>query len=110
MKFTLEYGREFAVGGIKGVEYSTKKDFPNASVAFMVVSGRHGKNKNMKSDRVYIIKAGSGKFVIDEKGTEVGKNDVIIIPKGTPYDFMGEMQLFLVDTPAFEKDADMPLE
>jgi mannose-6-phosphate isomerase-like protein (cupin superfamily) len=110
MKFKLKDAKEFTVGEIKGYEYNTKEDFEKASVAFAKVKGKHGKLKNIKSDRVYIITEGKGKFIIDGKEVEVEAKDVIIIPKGTPYDYSGDMELFVVDTPSFEKEADIFLE
>lgn len=110
MKFSLKDAKPFSVEEIKGFEYNTKQDFANASVVFAKVKGRHGKIKNVKSDRVYIVVDGEGKFVIDGKETEVKKNDVVIVPKNSPYDYQGNMKIFPVDCPAFEKDADMKLE
>lgn len=110
MKFKLKDAKEFSVGEIKGYEYCNKNDFKNVSVAFAEVHGKHGKLKNIKCDRVYIIIKGKGKFVIDGKEVDVEAKDVIIIPKGTPYDYSGEMEVFDIDCPAFEKEADIFLE
>lgn len=110
MKFELKNAKEFGWKGIKGFEYNTKEEFEKASVVFAEVSGRHGKIKNIKSERIYIIVDGKGEFIIDDKVIPAEKNDVIIIPKNTPYDYQGKMNMFLVDTPAFEKDADIKLE
>ena len=110
MKFRLEDAREFGFQGIKGYEYNTKEEFPNASVVFAEVSGRHGKIKNVKSDRIYIIVEGKGEFVINEMRIPVKEKDVIIVPKNTPYDYKGRMKIFLVDTPSYEKGADIKLE
>jgi mannose-6-phosphate isomerase-like protein (cupin superfamily) len=110
MKFTQKDAKNFTVGDVKGYEYTTKDDLEGASVAFAEVNGKHGKLKNIKSDRIYIITWGKGKFVVDKKEVEVEARDVIIIPKGSPYDYVGEMNMFIVDCPAFDKDADIFLE
>ena len=111
MKFELKNAREFICAeGIKGFEYNTEKDFENASVVFAEVTARHGKIKNVKCDRVYIVIDGKGEFIINDEVIPVEKNDVIIIPKNTPYDYQGKMKIFLVDTPAFDRDADVNLE
>lgn len=110
MKFQLKNAKRFGWKGVKGYEYSAKEDFKNASVAYAEISGRHGKIRNVKSDRVYIIAEGKGEFIINGEVVPVEKTDVIIIPKNTPYDYQGEMKIFLVDCPAFEKGADVKLE
>jgi len=110
MKFELRNAKTFGWEGIKGFEYNTKEDFEKASVVFAEVSGRHGKIKNIKSERIYIVVEGKGEFIINDEVVPVERNDVIIIPKNTPYDYQGKMKMFLVDTPAFEKGADIKLE
>ena len=110
MKFTLEKAKQFGWDGIKGFEYSNKDDFTNASVAYAEVTGRHGKIKNIKSDRVYIVVEGEGEFILDDEAISVKKMDAIIVPKNTPYDYHGNMKIFLVDMPAFTPDADIKLD
>jgi hypothetical protein len=39
----------------------------------------------------------------------VGKDDVVIVPKNTDYDYRGQMRLFLIPTPAYEQDSDVHL-
>ena len=110
MKFQLKNAKTFGWKGVKGHAYNTKEDFKNASVAYAEINGRHGKIRNIKSDRVYIVVGGKGEFIINDKVVPVKEKDVIIIPKNTPYDYQGEMKIFLVDCPAFERDADIKLE
>ena len=81
--------------------------------AYFEVTGRHGKVKSTKSDRIYLILDGQGEFIIDGKIIPVGKRDVIIFPKNTPYDYKAEkgtLKLFLVHCPAFDPEADVKLE
>jgi hypothetical protein len=40
----------------------------------------------------------------------VGKDDVVIVPKDTAYDYRGQMRLFLIHTPAYEQDSDVHLD
>jgi len=107
MKFTLQNAKQFGWEGIKGFEYSNKDDFANASIAYAEVDGGHGKIKNIKSDRVYIITDGEGEFIINEEVVLVKKTDAVIIPKNMPYDYRGKMKIFLIDLPAFTPDADV---
>jgi len=113
MNFKLKDAFQFGWEGIKGWAYNSKDDFANASAAYFEVSGKHGKVKTTKSDRIYLVLEGKGEFIIDGKVTLVDKTDVIIVPKNTPYDYKaidGTMKLFLVHCPAFEPEADVKLE
>ena len=65
------------------------------------------------SDRVYLIIDGAGKFYFggeegqEEESVGVEKDDVLLIPKGTVYDYEGRMRLFLAHFPAYEQDSDV---
>ncbi|OGF26681.1 hypothetical protein A2477_03095 [Candidatus Falkowbacteria bacterium RIFOXYC2_FULL_47_12] len=110
MKFTLQNAKQFGWEGVKGFEYSNKNDFQNVSIAYAEISGRHGKIKNTKSDRVYIVFEGEGEFILDGKVIPVQRMDALIVPKNTPYDYHGAMKVFLMDLPAFEEGNDVKLE
>lgn len=110
MKFKLEDGKEFGWEGLDARAYNSKEDFENASAAYFEVDGSHGKVKTTRSDRVYYVIDGSGKFIIDGEEVEVEKTDVVIVPKDTPYDYEGKMKLFLVHCPAYDPEAEVELE
>ncbi len=114
MKFTLNKAFKFGWEGLKGWAYNSEDDFPNASAAYFEVIGKHGKVKNIKSDRIYFVLDGKGEFIIDEKSISVKKTDVVIVPKNTPYDYRATggttLKLFLVHFPAFDAEADIKLE
>ena len=113
MKFKLKDAFEFGWEGLKGWAYSSKDDFANASAAYFEVTGRHGKVKNTKSDRIYLVLDGRGEFSIGDEVVPVEKTDVVVVPKNTPYDYRavgGAMRLFLVHCPAFEPEADVKLD
>jgi mannose-6-phosphate isomerase-like protein (cupin superfamily) len=110
MKFTRDKARKFGWQGMTGWAYMAEKESPAISCAYIEVSGRHGKVKYKKSDRLYYVISGSGAFKINEESQEVREGDVLIIPKDTPYDYEGEMKLLLVDTPAYDSLADVNLE
>lgn len=63
-----------------------------------------------KSDRVYLILEGQGEFIVGNEVIPVAKDDVLIIPRNTEYDYWGQLRLFLVHIPAYEKDSDINLE
>jgi mannose-6-phosphate isomerase-like protein (cupin superfamily) len=93
--------------------YNAKKDFEQASVGIIEVRGRHGRVNNPVSDRTYLVLEGEGEFYFggevgqQEETIRVKKDDVLLIPKGTVYDYQGQMRLFLVHSPAYEQDSDI---
>lgn len=113
MKFNLKNAYKFEWKGLKGWAYNSKDDFKNASAAYFEVTGRHGKIKTTLSDRVYYVVEGKGIFQVDNKKIEVAKEDVVIIPKNTPYDYWAidrTLKLFLVNIPAFNAENEVKLE
>jgi mannose-6-phosphate isomerase-like protein (cupin superfamily) len=113
LKFKLKNAYKFGWKGLKGLAYNSKGDFKRASAALFEVTGRHGKIKSLASDRIYLILSGKGEFIINGKKVSVEKNDVIIVPKNTPYDYRtvkGKLRLFLVHTPAFNDKKEVKLE
>jgi len=113
LKFKLKNARKFGWKGLKGLSYSSKEDFKGASTAMFEVMGRHGKVKSLVSNRVYLVIKGKGEFIINGKKVPVEKNDVIIVPKNTPYDYRavkGKLKLFLAHTPAFDNKKEVKLE
>ena len=113
MKFSLKDAHKFGWEGLEGWAYNSVDDFAPASAAYFIVTGSHGKVKTEVSDRVYFVVEGRGIFVIDGKETHVEKDDVIIVPKNTPYDYKaedGEMRLLLVHAPAYNPDKEILLK
>ena len=113
LKFKIKNAHKFGWNGLKGLSYSSKKDFERASAAIFEVTGRHGKIKSLVSDRIYFVLSGKGEFIINGKVVPVEKNDVIIVPKNTPYDYRtvkGKLKLFLVHTPAFDNNKEVKLD
>ena len=85
-------------------EYKINADF---SGALIEINGDHGKLKCLTEDRIYFIVDGSGKFVINDKTNDVEANDLIFIPKNTPYNIIGKMKYFLICSPQFDPDDDV---
>ena len=112
MKFELDENNKFQWDGLIGFPYNSKEEFANASGAFFRVTGSHGKTKTTKSDRIYFVVSGEGEFNINGKIMYVKEKDVVIVPKNTPYDYKaidGELDLFLVHTPAYDAGAEVAL-
>lgn len=80
---------------------------PSFSGALIEINGAHGKLKCLNEDRIYFIISGKGKFIIDKEETSVSKNDLIFIPKNTPYDLSGKLKYFLICSPEFKKEDDV---
>ncbi len=112
-KFKLKDAYKFGWKGLKGLAFNSREDFERASASMFEVTGKHGKVKSLISDRVYLVLEGRGEFIINEEIVPVEKDDVIIIPKNTPYDYRaveGTLKLFLVHTPAFNETEEVILE
>ncbi len=112
MKLSRDKGRKFSWEGLIGWAYNEKTDFPNATAAYIETISPHGKIKNTVSDIVYFVVEGKGEFYVGVSWFFVEKNDVIIIPKNTPYDFRAinsKLKLFLVHTPGYSPDDDVKL-
>ncbi|MFC2142834.1 cupin domain-containing protein [Candidatus Aenigmatarchaeota archaeon] len=93
-------------GPMKIDEYKINSDF---SAALIEIDGDHGKIKCINEDRVYFIVEGEGKFVINDEENVVSKEDVIFIPKNTPYNIVGKMKWFMICSPEFNPKDDVVL-
>ena len=87
-------------------DFGTKK----YDAALIKINGNHGKVKSLRSDRVYFILSGEGIFEIGGKKHAISKGDLIFIPKKTPYNIIGKMEFFLVNSPAFDPKDDVRLK
>jgi mannose-6-phosphate isomerase-like protein (cupin superfamily) len=116
MKFSLKNARKLEWKDKKTTFwiYNSKDDFKNASCAYIEMDkgGRHGKVKTKLSDRIYYVLDGEGEFVVGGSSFEVKSEEVVIIPKNTPYDYkaINKMKLFLVHTPAYDGDFEVRYE
>ena len=87
-------------------EYKINSNF---SGALIEMNGDHGKVKCLGEDRIYFILEGDGKFVIGDDSNDVIPNDLIFIPKNTPYNIIGKMKYFLICSPEFDPKDDIHL-
>jgi mannose-6-phosphate isomerase-like protein (cupin superfamily) len=83
---------------------------PKYSGALIEISGNHGKVKSLRGDRIYFILSGKGVFIIDGNRHPVSEGDLVFLPKKTPYNIIGKMRFFLVNSPAFDPKEDVHLE
>ncbi|MDD3648012.1 MAG: cupin domain-containing protein [Candidatus Dojkabacteria bacterium] len=114
LKFTIKEARKFERTGRKGWIYNSKDDFENANAVYLEMECRHGKVKDLKSDRVYYIVEGKGEFQVKNVEFRVKETDVVIVPRNTPYDFEnkgeGKLKVLLINCPAFERENSIKLE
>jgi mannose-6-phosphate isomerase-like protein (cupin superfamily) len=78
------------------------------SVTWVRLAGRHRRLRTDRSARVYYVLEGSAAFVIgDEPELEARKDDVVVVPRGVPYQFWGDMTYLVVNAPAFVEGDDV---
>ncbi len=81
------------------------------SMTWIRLKGRHRRLLCHESDRVYYILAGSAEFRLGERPAEkAGAGDSVFIPRGTPYDFDGEIDYLVMNGPAFLPGSDVYLD
>jgi mannose-6-phosphate isomerase-like protein (cupin superfamily) len=107
MSYALHFRRvqapQFQEDGISGSIYSDEHDFERASAARITVASQHGRTTAARTDRVYLVVAGSGWFAVGDERFAVDLSDVVIVPRGTEYDFGGTgLEVFVVHCPAFD--------
>lgn len=81
------------------------------SVTWISLRGRHRRLVCHESDRVYYILAGSASFSLGEMTPQSAvAGDTVFIPRGTPYDFAGDIDYLVMNGPAFRPGSDEYLE
>ncbi len=88
-------------------EYKINSNF---SGALIEINGNHGAVKCLNEDRIYFIIEGNGIFIINDKENSISPNDLIFIPKNTPYNIIGKLKFFMICSPEFNPDDDVHLE
>jgi len=107
----MEYKRQlptdtsFTTNDLMGFVYSDASDYPGIDALKIFADGHSGKATTGPYDRVYLILAGDGEFIIEGKRMAVTKDDVVVLPKNTSYEYSGSMELFEVNAPAFRPSA-----
>ncbi len=109
-KFAYDKAFPLSWEGINARSYTSKEDLPSGSAIVFEVDGSHGKVLSKVSDRIYYVVEGKGKFITEERETDVGTGDVVIVDKNTPYDYKGKMKLFLVHIPAWDETQEVIME
>ena len=107
MKFTKEKANHFVKAGVSMWVYSTKEDCEAGSVVYQEVNGGHYEEfVNAKSAFIYYIIEGEGSFFIEDEEFKVKATDVIIVPAGKRFYYLGNMKQVLVTAPAWEESSE----
>lgn len=100
LKLPANYSFERA--GIKG------KKFPVAEItaktSILQIETEKGHQTTIiehKCDFVYYILEGEGYFVINEEKESCIKGDLVIIPSGSKFRYVGKLKMLLINIPAF---------
>ena len=88
-------------------EYKINTEF---SAAFVEINGEHGTLKCLNEDRIYFIVEGEGRFIINDEETSITAQDLVFIPKNTPYDLIGSFKYLLICSPEFNSEDDVFLK
>jgi len=95
---------------VQGRPIISSDDFERLGCGVFRVEERHGLLKNIASDRIYLVLEGKGSFTVATNTFAVQAGDVVLVPRNTPYDYEGNLKLFLVHSPANNDEADISLE
>jgi mannose-6-phosphate isomerase-like protein (cupin superfamily) len=75
---------------------------PDLSVTWVRLQGRHRRLRTNRSTRVYYVLDGDATFVLgDGDPFAVAAEDTVIVPRGVPYEFWGQMTYVVINGPAF---------
>ncbi len=110
MKHVREHGRHFNFNGLSGTAYLRDASGLYGDVAVIDVDGRHGRIKSLTGDRFYVVAEGEGSFTVGDETYPVGREDLIVVPRNTPYDFEGRMRVFVFCAPPYDPAGEVDLE
>jgi mannose-6-phosphate isomerase-like protein (cupin superfamily) len=80
------------------------------SVTWVRLAGPHRRLRTDRSVRVYYVIEGSADFVLgEEPAVEARAGDVVVVPRGVPYEFEGHMTYLVINAPAFVDGDDVYL-
>ena len=80
----------------------------DVSVTWVRLEGRHRRLHTNRSTRVYFVLDGDATFVLDDgQPFAVGADDTVIVPRGVPYEFWGQMTYLVINGPAYAEGDDV---
>jgi mannose-6-phosphate isomerase-like protein (cupin superfamily) len=81
---------------------------PDISATWVRLGGRHRRLRTDHSTRVYHVLDGRATFQVGEEPPfEIETGDTVVVPRGAPYEFAGEMTYLVMNGPAFVEGDDV---
>jgi mannose-6-phosphate isomerase-like protein (cupin superfamily) len=78
------------------------------SLTYIKIFGRLRQIRCDESDRAMFIVGGDAIVRVgDEEPQHVSQGDFVLIPRGTPYEFKGNLTYVVVNSPAYREGSDM---
>lgn len=108
--FHLPKSYSFQKVGIKGKIFDTKSF--SDKVEFSIIETEKGhETKIIEKECIfsYYILEGNGTFEIDGLKEQCGKGDLVVIPKGLPFQYAGTMKMLLVSVPWWFSEQEVTL-
>ena len=91
--------------------YADQKNYgKDCGLAFIEIKGKHPKVLNQKSDMLYYIIEGEGRFYIINEIYNVEKGDFLTVKKKTPYYMEGQFKVLNISIPCYDSKFDKVLE
>lgn len=98
--FTLPPHYSFEKVGIRGRTYDSEKVAAKARFTLIETeTGHKTKIVEKECDFLYFILEGKGVFEINNQKEACSKYDLVIIPHGTPFTYLGNLKMLLVSVP-----------
>lgn len=100
LRLPMDY--TFEKVGIKGKKYTVADITKSTGVCHIETETGHSTTIiEHKCDFIYYILDGDGIFLIDDLKENCEQGDLIIIPAGTKFKYIGKLKMLLITTPAF---------
>ncbi|MFA6090067.1 MAG: AraC family ligand binding domain-containing protein [Candidatus Woesearchaeota archaeon] len=100
LKTPIDYS--FEKVGIKGKKFSVADLTTRAGVVIIKTDKGHETTLiEHECDFIYYILEGSGYFLINDQKEECTSGDLVVIPAGSKFRYVGKIKMLLISTPAF---------
>ncbi len=100
LKLPIDY--TFEKVGIKGKKYNVVDI--TSSTGLCQIETQTGHDTTIiehKCDFIYYIIDGNGHFIIDDQKEHCEKGDLVVIPAGAKFRYVGKLRMLLITTPPF---------
>jgi len=97
--------------GVSGTIFPTKE--LTGKTEFLLIETKLGHKTTIienECDFSYYILEGNGCFIIDGTKEECNPGDLVIVPAGKPFKYIGELRMLLNVTPPFKPEQEVVVE